>query len=64
MDSSVSQKDQFWFLRVCLHVPIQLYLVSPDLVCVLGETPYGIYLFIYLVIYLFVFDVQSLLMAG
>jgi len=25
MDSSVSQKDQFWFLRVCLHVPIQLY---------------------------------------
>jgi len=25
MDSSVSQKDQFWFMRVCLHVPIQLY---------------------------------------
>ena len=25
MDSSISQKDQFWFLRVCLHFPIQLY---------------------------------------
>ena len=25
MDSSFSQKDQFWFLRVCLHVLIQLY---------------------------------------
>ena len=30
MDSSVSQKDQFWFLRVCLHVPIQLYQIIPD----------------------------------
>jgi len=26
MDSSVSRKDQFWFLRVCHHVPKQLYL--------------------------------------
>jgi len=25
MDSSVSQKDQFWFLRVCRHVSPWLY---------------------------------------
>ena len=25
MDSSVSQKAQFWFLRVCHHVPRQVY---------------------------------------
>jgi len=25
MDSSVSGKDEFWFLRVCHHVPHELY---------------------------------------
>ena len=26
MDSSVSGKDEIWFLRVCHHVPHELYL--------------------------------------
>ena len=26
MDSSVSRKDEFWFLCVCHHVPHELYL--------------------------------------
>ena len=26
MDSSVSGKDEFWFLRVCHHVPHELYM--------------------------------------
>ena len=25
MDSSVSAKDEIWFLRVCHHVPHELY---------------------------------------
>ena len=29
MDSSVSQKDQFWFLRVCRHVSRWLYNLDP-----------------------------------
>jgi len=37
MDSSVSQKDQFWFLRVCLHVPIQLYLDVSTRKCAQNE---------------------------
>ena len=28
MDSSVSGKGEFWFLRVCHHVPHELYLIS------------------------------------
>ena len=29
MDSSVSGKDEIWFLRVCHHVPHELYHVTP-----------------------------------
>jgi len=28
MDSSVSGKDEIWFLRVCHHVPHELYLCA------------------------------------
>ena len=27
MDSSVSGKDEIWFLRVCHHVPHELYVI-------------------------------------
>ena len=30
MDSSVSGKDKIWFLRVCHHVPHQLYIQKPS----------------------------------
>jgi len=28
MDSSVSEKDEIWFLRVCHHVPHELYMMK------------------------------------
>jgi len=30
MDSSVSPKDEIWFLRVCHHISVGLYLAAAD----------------------------------
>ena len=42
MKSSVSPKDDIWFLRVCHHISNAFYLVCPDLVVAVSETSYGI----------------------
>jgi len=35
MDSSVSRKEEIWFLRVCHHVPHELY--NPGLIIIKGQ---------------------------
>jgi len=42
MDSSVSGKDEIWFLRVCHHVPHELYHCLLDSLCSCTENGSGL----------------------